>query len=65
MRTVTTYVVIEAKVRIPDKLPDGINTPADAVEDAINGMDYNLTYKQDGIEILETEVLGQTDECPI
>jgi hypothetical protein len=58
MKTKTIYICVKVKLEIPDVLPEDVE---DAVNLVVNELDYNMSYDQDGIKIVDTEIIGETE----
>jgi len=58
MKTKTVYVCVKVKVEIPDVLPEDVE---DAVNLVVNELDYTMSYDQDGIKIVGTEIMGTVE----
>lgn len=61
MKTKTIYLCVKVKVEIPDVLPEDVENVEDAVNLVVNELDYNMSYDQDGIKIVGTEIMGETE----
>lgn len=62
MKTKTIYICVKAKVEIPDVLPEDVEDVEDAINLVVNELDYSLSYDQDGIRLIDTEIMGLMDE---
>lgn len=63
MKTKTVYVVIKAKVEVSNDFEE---CDESSVEDIIGSeADYELSYDDDGLKIVDTELLACLDECPV